>query len=85
MVFGHDCIESLGRELKRNAQLRKLCGFSSLKGVAAVPPERAYTRFLKSLMRHIGLIEAMFDDLKERLRETLPGFGRSLALDGKGI
>lgn len=85
VVFGHDCIESLRRELKRNGQLRKLCGFNPLKGVAAVPPEWVYTRFLKSLMRHTGLIEAMFDALVERLREALPGFGGALAVDGKGI
>lgn len=85
VVFGHECIESLRRELKRNGQLRKLCGFNPLKGVAAVPPEWVYTRFLKSLMRHTGLIEGMFDALVERLREALPGFGGALAVDGKGI
>jgi hypothetical protein len=85
VVFGHDSIESLRRELKRNGQLRKLCGFSSLKGVAAVPPEWAYTRFLKNLMRHMGLIEGMFDALVDRVCEVLPGFGGALAVDGKGI
>lgn len=85
VVFGHNSIESLRRELKRNGQLRKLCGFKQLKGLAGVPPEWAYTRFLKSLMRHMGLMEGMFDCLVERLREALPGFGRSLAVDGKGI
>ena len=85
VVFGHNCIESLRRELKRNGQLRKQCGFSALKGVAAVPPEWVYTRFLKSLMRHMGLIEAMFESLVEGLGEALPEFGSVLAVDGKGI
>jgi hypothetical protein len=85
VVFGHNCIESLRRELKRNGQLRQLCGFNALKGVAAVPPAWVYTRFLKSLMGHMGLMEEMFESLVERLREALPGFGRSLAVDGKGI
>jgi hypothetical protein len=85
VVFGHDCIESLRRELKRNGQLRQLCGFNGLKGVAAVPPAWVYTRFLKSLMRHMGLIEGMFDFLVDRLGEALPGFGETLAVDGKGI
>jgi len=85
VVFGHTSIESLRRELKRNGQLRKLCGFNPLKGVAGVPPAWVYSRFLRSLMRHMGLIEAMFDSLVERLRELLPGFGRSLAVDGKEI
>ena len=63
VIFGHDSIESLRRELKRNGQLRKECGFNLLKGVAAVPPAWVYTRFLKSLMRHMGLMEEMFDSL----------------------
>jgi hypothetical protein len=85
VVFGHDSIESLRRELKRNGQLRKLCGFSSLKGVAGVAPEWVYTRFLKRLMGHMGLIEEMFEALLDRLGEVLPEFGRLLAVDGKGI
>ena len=85
VVFGHDSIESLRRELKRNGQLRKLCGFSALKGVAAVPPEWVYTRFLKTLMEHMDLIEAMFESLVDGLRDVLPEFGRVLALDGKAI
>jgi hypothetical protein len=85
VVFGHHSIASLRQKLRRNAQWRKLCGFSSLKGVDALPPQWVYTRFLKGLMRHMGLIEGMFDDLVDRLREGLPEFGRLLAVDGKGI
>ncbi len=85
VVFGHPSIESLRRELKRNGQLRKMCGFDPLKGVGAVPPSWVYTRFLKGLMKHMELIEAMFDALVDKLREELPEFGRILALDGKGI
>ena len=46
VVFQHPSIESLRRELGRNAQLRVLCGFVG----AAVPPASAYTRFLGRLM-----------------------------------
>jgi transposase len=85
VLFGHHSIASLRQKLRRNAQWRKLCGFSSLKGVNAVPPEWVYTRFLKGLMKHMGLIEEIFDALVDRLGEVLPGFGRLLAADGKVI
>ena len=76
VVFGHNCIESLRRELRRNGQLRQLCGFDPLKGVGAVPPPWVYTRFLKALMGHQGEIEEMFEALVEGRRGELPDFGR---------
>lgn len=85
VVFQHPSVAALCRELRRNPLLRVECGFDPLKGEAAVPPGWAYTRFLRSLMRHWDLMEAMFDRLVEELRERLPGFGSVLAADGKGI
>jgi len=57
VVFQHPSIESLRRELARNAQLRALCGFRN----AAVPPASAYTRFLRRLMAEQDTINAMFE------------------------
>ncbi len=85
VVFGHESIESLRRELARNAQLRHLCGFDPLDGTAAVPPPWAYSRFLRSLFGHQEGIDAMFDELVESLRQELDGFGAVLAIDGKAI
>jgi len=85
VVYEHVSVESLRRELRRNAQLRALCGFDTLLGESGVPPAWAYTRFLRVLFRHGGLIDAMFDDLVELLSAELPGFGRHLAGDGKAI
>jgi len=85
VVFQHNSIESLRRELLRNGQLRWLCGFDLAKGAAAVPPAHVYTRFLNLLLRHIEQIEHIFDDLVEQLRQELPGFGTNLAMDGKAI
>jgi transposase len=50
IVYQHTSIESLRRELMRNAQLRQLCGFDLLKGIDAVPSSNAYTNFLKRLI-----------------------------------
>ena len=50
VVYQHPSIESLRRELKRNAQLREVCGFDLWLGELAVPPAYVYTRFCRKLM-----------------------------------
>lgn len=85
VVFQHPSIESLRRELLRNAELRQACGFNPLKGDWAVPPKHVYSRFLAKLFKHQGAIDEMFDALVERLRKLLPDFGRHLAIDSKAL
>ena len=80
IVFQHDNVEKLRRELMRNGQLREMCGFDGF-----VPPPWAYTRFLLNLFKQAPLIEAIFDKLVQQLREALPGFGEHLAMDSKAI
>ncbi|WP_242823946.1 transposase [Sulfobacillus thermosulfidooxidans] len=81
VVFQHPSIESLRRELARNAQLRMLCGFRN----AAVPPASAYTRFLHRLMAEQDTVDGMFEQLVDDLTAVLPNFGQRLAMDSKGI
>jgi hypothetical protein len=85
VVFQHPTVESLLRELRRNAQLRQVCGFEVLRGLKAVPNSWAFSRFLAKVMLQLPLIEAMFHRLVERLTELLPDFGASLAIDGKAL
>ncbi len=85
VVYQHVSIESLRRELSRNAQLRQVCGFDPLAGQASVPTSWAYTRFVRSLFAQQSAIDTMFDELVEQLRASLPNFGRVLAMDGKAI
>lgn len=85
VVYQHDSVEGLRRELKRNAQLRQLCGFDPLKGPAAVPPSWVYSRFLKRLFGCQAMIDGIFDHLVSQLRGCLPEFGRRLAVDGKAL
>jgi hypothetical protein len=80
IVFQHDGIEKLRRELARNAQLRHMCGFNG-----KVPPSWVYTRFLKTLLRHAVDIEDMFYKLVQQLSEVLPDFGTKLAIDSKAV
>ena len=85
VVFQHVSIESLRRDLQRNAQLRQVCGFDVTRGERAVPPPHVYTRFLRSVIEHRDLIDAMFGDLVKALREVLPGFCETMAIDSKAI
>src|SRR5690625_2509836 len=81
IVFEHKSIESLRRELSRNAQLRFICGLE-LRGV---PTSSAYSRFMKNLMKLDDEVNDMFYKAVNELKELLPTFGESLAIDSKAI
>jgi len=84
VVFQHSSIESLRRELSRNGQLRYMCGLYG-GGDKTVPTEWVYTRFFKKLFAHEEEINKIFETLVEELRDLLPGFGKDLSIDSKGI
>lgn len=84
VVFQHISVESLRRELSRNAQLRFMCGLYGA-GDKAVPTEWVYTRFFKKLFENEEEINKIFEELVEELRILLPGFGKDLAIDSKAI
>ena len=79
VVYQHESVESLRRELSRNGQLRMMCG------LGMVPPSWVYSRFLRALLRHPAEVEAIFERLVPDLSELLPDFGRRLAFDGKAL
>ena len=81
IVFQHDAIEKLRRELGRNGQLRFMCGF---KG-RLVPPAWVYTRFLKTIMNYAEGVDKIFKRLVDELRGILPNFGKHLSIDSKAI
>lgn len=86
IIYQHQTIASLRRELQRNAQLRQICGFDVWRGIQAVPPDYVYSRFLKKLMaKYSHFVDEMFDELLRDLTELLPDFGNNLAIDGKAI
>jgi len=80
IVFQHPSIESLRRELNRNAQLRDMCGFEG-----EVPSAWVYTRFMKSLFAYTAMVDSLFESLVQQIRQVLPDFGRHLAMDSKAI
>lgn len=85
LVFGHAGPASLRRELRRNGELRQVCGFDPVKKEKAVPSADAYGRFLEKLAEHADLVMEVFEDLVARLAELLGDFGEHLAADGKAI
>jgi len=85
VVLQHPTMESLLRELRRNGELRAVCGFNLIHGSEAVPTPWAMSRFVANVVREEALLEEMFEQLVERVRELLPGFGSQLAFDGKAL
>lgn len=85
VVFQHPSVASLRRELRRNAELRQLCGFDPLLGEGSIPTDSAYSNFLECVMRHEDKIRGMFHVLVEKLRSHLPDLGKYLAIDGKAL
>ncbi len=85
IVYQHPSVESLRRELRRNAQLREICGYDLCFGERAVPPAYVFTRFCRKLMMYSEEVEKIFLQLVEEVSTLLPDFGRFLAIDSKAI
>jgi hypothetical protein len=85
VVFNHPTAAALLRELRRNAELRQVCGFDPHAGANAVPPDYVFSRFLTLLMDYAELLEEVFHALVEQLRQQLPQLGQKMAVDSKAI
>ena len=81
IVFGHNSIASLLREMNRNIQLAHVCGF----GFRKYPQAHNMSRFIAILLRHETDIEEMFTKLSHSLYTLLEGFGTELAIDSKWL
>src|SRR4030067_388860 len=81
VLGGCKTLADVPRLLKRDKEVRMICGFSKDK----IPDEDAFGRFVRKLAGHEDLLEECFSVLVERLRELLPGFGAKLAVDSTDI
>lgn len=79
IVFGHAEDADIIREMKRNVQLRYICGFENGK----VPEAHNVSRFIKLLDKHPIETLKVFIAPAKTLYDLLPDFGRHLALDSK--
>ncbi len=80
-------VEQLRRELSRNSDLRKICGFNDLDYYFGknklVPPPRAYSNMFKNLKKIEPLLKEAFNELREFMYEHLDNFGEDTGEDGK--
>lgn len=80
-------VEQLRRELSRNRDLRKICGFDDYdyysKKNKLVPPAKAYTNMFKNLKTIEPLLKDCFYELREFMYENLKDFGKDVGEDGK--
>jgi transposase len=79
IVYQHCSAERLLRELRRNGQLRAVCGLKK------APTSSAFSRFLSCLLDMETEVTAIFERLVKELIELLPDFGENLGIDGKAI
>lgn len=85
VALGHPTTASLIRELRRNAELREVCGFDPLLLDRAVPPDYVFSRFFASLESLAPMLEEIFQHLVGAVGELLPEMGRNLAADSKAL
>ena len=73
-------IEQLRRELSRNRDLRKLCGFNDYDYYFGknklVPPSKAYTNMIKNLKNIESLLKDAFYKLRKFMYEKLKDCGK---------
>lgn len=92
-LFEHSSVNALLRELKRNSQLRRICGFESKSvkqpdgtyKIYVAPSKSSYSKFLKNLMECQEELNQIFVSLVEFMYENLEHFGEHLMADGKAI
>lgn len=88
-IFGHRSVESFRRELKRNSQLRIVCGLSESKykywndRKHLVPPARVFTGFFNKLKNQKEELDKIYEQLVKFMYENLNSFGENSAIDGK--
>jgi hypothetical protein len=85
IVFQHPCAAALLRELRRNGELRQLCGFNPFGGAMSAPSDDAMERFLKLIVDYQEMLTDIFHRLIDELKKELPDLGAKTAVDSKAI
>lgn len=80
-------VEQLRRELSRNRDLRKICGFDDYNYYFGknklVPPPKAYSNMFKNLKIIEPMLKDCFNELREFMYDNLKEFGKDVGEDGK--
>lgn len=92
-LFEHPTVEALLRELRRNSQLRKMCGFEpktvkqkdGTYKIYTAPSSSSYSKFLQNLQECSQELDDIFTKLVQFMYEHLEHFGEKLMVDGKAV
>ena len=80
-------VEQLRRELSRNRDLRKICGFDDYNfyygKCKLVPPAKVYSNLIKHLKEIELMLKDVFNELRKFMYENLKDFGKDVGEDGK--
>ena len=80
-------INQLRRELSRNRDLRKICGFNDADyyygKCKLVPPPKAYSNMIKNLKKIEPMLKDCFNELRQFMYDNLKDFGTTTGEDGK--
>lgn len=80
-------VEQLRRELSRNRDLRKICGFNDYDYYFGknklVPPPKAYTNMFINLKKIEPMLKECFYELRGFMYNNLKQFGKDVGEDGK--
>ncbi len=71
---------ALIRRLQDDPLLRQVCGFGD-----ALPSRWTFNRFLSRLSTHLDLVEECLSQVTDALRQRLPRFGDTLAVDSSTV
>jgi hypothetical protein len=83
IVFQHPCAAALLRELRRNGELRQLCGFNPFGGAMSAPSDDAMERFLKLIVDYQEMLTDIFHQLIDELKKELPDLGAKTAASSR--
>lgn len=83
-VLGLPTFANLIRSLQNNPMLAVACGITDSDGI---PTKYAYSRFMGKLAQptHVVMVKNIMRSLTRSIYETLPDFGKSVALDSTDI
>ena len=80
-------VEQLRRELSRNRDLRRICGFNDAdyyyNKCKLVPPPKAYSNMFKNLKKIEPMLKEAFNELRQFMYDNLKDFGKDVGEDGK--
>lgn len=81
-VFGVKSTNDLIRRLQDDPVFALICGFN----ISQKPPcRKTFNRFIRKLVKHQDLIDKCLNEITTKLNESLPDFGREVAIDSTPI